>query len=194
MATAFADFNGLEICFLLCAVLGGFFVVVKLVLQFAGGGVDTDGDISGDIGTGVDHADSDLGFRLLSLHGLSAFFMMFGLVGLALYRQSRVGAILALVGAVVAGILAVWVIGKIFRGAIHLQSNGTLKTAEAVGCTGTVYLTIPEGGVGRVSLNFHNRLREFDAKEQSGAKVPTGVPVRVVNVQASVLVVETINN
>lgn len=193
MEKAFSDFNGLEISFLICAILGGFFVVVKLVLQFVGGGADTDSDFSGDMGADVGHADSDVGFRLLSLHGLSAFFMMFGLVGLALYRQSQVGVILALGGAVVAGLTAVWVIGKLFQGAVRLQSNGALKTADAVGCTGTVYLTIPEGGTGRVSLNFFNRLREFDAAEKSGAKVLTGTPVRVVKVHAHVLIVEIMN-
>jgi membrane protein implicated in regulation of membrane protease activity len=191
---AFSDFNGLEICFLICAIFGGFFVVVKLILQFMGGGVDTDAGFGGDFDAEGGHVDSDVGFRLLSLHGLSAFFMMFGLVGLALYRQSEAGVILALIGALVAGMISVWVIGKIFQGAGRLQSNGALKTADAVGCKGTVYLTIPEGGTGRVSLNFLNRLREFDAAEKSGTKVPTGTPVQVVKVNANVLVVEVINN
>ena len=194
MVKAFSDFSGLEISFLICAIFGGFFVVVKLILQFVGGGVDTDGDFSGEIGVDGGHADSDVGFRLLSLHGLSAFFMMFGLVGLALYRQSQVGVILALAGAMVAGLISVWIIGKLFQGAVRLQSNGALKTADAVGCTGTVYLTIPEGGTGRVSLNFLNHLREFDAAEKSGTKVPTGTPVRVVKVNAHVLIVEIISS
>ncbi len=194
MANFFGDFNGLEICFLVCAILGGFFVIVKLILQFAGGDVDTDGHLGGDIGGDGDHADSDVGFRLLSLQGLSSFFMMFGLVGLALYRQSQVGVILSIGGAVVAGLLAVWIIGKLFQWAVALQSSGTQQTADAVGCTGTVYLTIPKGGTGRISLNFHNRLREFDATEKHGTSVPTGTPIRVVEVRANVLVVETINN
>ncbi|MFH0780593.1 MAG: hypothetical protein V2B20_01380 [Pseudomonadota bacterium] len=194
MAQVFGDFNGLEICFLVCALLGGFFVIVKLILQFVGGDVDTDGHFNGDIGGDGDHANSDIGFRLLSLQGLSSFFMMFGLVGLALYRQSQVGVILSIAGAVVAGLLAVWIIGKLFQGALALQSSGTQQTADAVGCTGTVYLTIPEGGTGRISLSFHNRLREFDASEKHGALVPTGTPIRVVEVHANVLVVETITN
>jgi hypothetical protein len=173
------------------AIIGGFFVLIKLVLQFVGSDADTDVGVAGDIGTDADHADSDVGFRALSLQGLSAFFMMFGLVGLALYRQSQVGVIVSTVGAVSAGLVSVWVIGKIFRGAASFQSSGTLHTADAVGCCGTVYLTIPERGTGRVSLNFKNHLREFDAIEINGTEVPTGTPVRVVQVRASVLVIET---
>jgi membrane protein implicated in regulation of membrane protease activity len=190
---AFSAFNGLEIFFLACAIIGGFFVLLKLVLQFVGTDTHTDFDMQGDIDIDAQHSDSDLGFRFLSMHGLSAFFMMFGLVGLAFHRQSQVGVIISIVGAVVAGLLSVWVIGKLFQGASRLQSSGTLKTSDAVGSTGTVYLTIPEGGTGRVSLNFRNRLREFDASEINGTAVPTGTPVRVVRVNANILVVEIIN-
>jgi hypothetical protein len=194
VAKAFMDFNGLEIFFLGCSIIGGFFVLVKLILQFLGGDTGPGADVSvpGDIHIDSGHPDSDVGFRLISMQGLSAFFMMFGLVGLALYRQSQVGMIISIFGAVVAGLVSVWCIGKLFQGAASLESSGTLKTADAVGSTGTVYLTIPEGGTGRVSLNFRNRLREFDAIEKNGASVPTGTPVRVVQVNANILVVEII--
>ncbi len=190
MTTIFSDYNGIEIFFLACSIIGGFFVFVKLLTQIIGGDADTEIGVEGNLD--VDHADSDMGFRLLSIHGLSAFFMMFGLVGLALYRQNQVGATITLLGAVVAGSISVWVIGKLFQFAIGLQSSGTLKTADAVGSSGTVYLTIPKAGMGRVSLNFRNRLREFDATEKDGIEVPTGSPVRVVQVNAKVLVVEII--
>ena len=192
MVKAFADFNGLEIFFLLCATMGGFFVFFKLVMQFVGGDADTGMGAQTELEVDAEHVDSDTGFRLLSIHGFSAFFMMFGFVGLALYRQSQVGVIVSMAGAVAAGIFSVWVIGKLFQKAARLQSSGTLDTALAVGSTGTVYLTIPEGGTGRVSINFRNRLREFDATEKNGAAVPTGTPIRVAKVTASVLVVETI--
>jgi membrane protein implicated in regulation of membrane protease activity len=185
---AFADFNGLETFFLICAVIGGFFVLLKLITQFAGGDSDSAIGVDSDIDT--HHADSDIGFRLLSMHGLSAFFMMFGLVGLALYRQSQAGIIISMVGAVAAGSASVWVIGKIFQGAARLQSSGTLRTADAVNSTGSVYLTIPAGGTGRVSINFRNHLREFDAVEKNGAEITSGTPIRVVRVNANVLVVE----
>lgn len=192
MVKTFSDFNGLEMFFLACAVIGGFFVIIKLVLQFIGGDAHTGIDVDSDIDVGSQHVDSDVGFRLLSMHGLSAFFMMFGLVGLALYRQSQAGVIIAIAGAVTAGFLAVWSIGKLFQGAVNLQASGTLKTADAIGSTGTVYLTIPAQGTGLVTLNFRNRLREFDAREKNGIEVATGTPVRVVHVNANILIVEII--
>lgn len=191
MVKSFADFNGLEMFFLACAIIGGFFVLLKLILQFVGGGADTSINVDGDIDPG--HADSDIGFRLLSLHGLSSFFMMFGLVGLALYRQNELEVLISIIGAVAAGLVSVWVIGKLFQGAARLQSSGTLKTGDAVGSSGTVYLKIPASGTGRVSLNFNNHLREFDAVSKGDVEIPSGTPVRVVQVNANVLVVEAIN-
>lgn len=193
MTKGFTDFNGLEIFFLGCAIIGGCFVLIKLVLQFTGGDADTDVAIDSDLDIDTQHFNSDVGFRMLSIHGLSAFFMMFGLVGIAMYRQSKMGAMISSLGAVAAGIVSVWVIGKLFQAASKLQSSGTLKTTDAVGSTGTVYLTIPKGGTGQVNLNFKNHLREFNAIEKNGVEVPTGTPVRVVQVNANILVVEVIS-
>ena len=73
-----------------------------------------------------EHPDSDIGFRMISLQGLSAFFMMFGLVGLALYRQSQVGVIISIVGAVAAGMGSVWVIGITFQGCCQFCNQAVL--------------------------------------------------------------------
>jgi len=195
----FADFKSIELFYLICAVIGGAFLIFKMVLMFIGGDIDADVDIDVDVDLdgGFDmeagHADSDVGFHLLSLISLSSFFMMFGLVGLTCYRQYHLHALISMVGSITGGSLSVWIIGKIFQGASKLQSSGTLKTADAVGCTGTVYLNIPQNGTGRVTLNFHNHLREFDAITSDGSALDTGSPVRVVEVKARVLYVEAIH-
>ncbi len=194
MERAFSNFNGLEIVFIVCAVIGGSFVIIRLIIQFIGAGLDA--DVAADAGSHIDihpdHVDSDAGFTYLSMQGLAAFFLMFGLVGLSLYRQSKVGAAISLGGAVAAGLAAVWVIGKLFQFAGRMQSIGNLKTADAVGSTGTVYLTIPKDGTGRVTINFRNHLREFDAIEKNAEMVRSGMPIRVVRVNANILVVETV--
>jgi membrane protein implicated in regulation of membrane protease activity len=189
----FSDFNGIELFYLACAIIGAVLVVFKLLLQFTGGGVDggdVDFDVDGDFDPGMGHGDSDVGFHILSLLGLSSFFMMFGLVGLALYRQNKVGVSLSALGAAIGGLISIWIISRIFKGASKLQSSGTLQTKDAIGSTGTVYMNIPEGGTGRVSINFNNHLREFDATEKNGKSVDTGTAVRVVDVRARILVIE----
>lgn len=180
---------GIEIVFLICAVTGGIFLFVRLVLQFIGADHDVD------TGTDIDvhHMDADVSFKLISLHGLTSFLLMFGLVGFALYRQSAAGAFIALLGGIIAGLIAVWIIGKLFATIGKLQSSGTMDISGAIGSQGTVYLTIPKNGKGRVTVNFKNRLSEFDASSHDKKEIKTGTPVKVIWVESNVLVVEKIN-
>lgn len=188
MNLTFSELDGMEHFLLLCAVLGGGVVLFRLFAQFFG----TDAHHGGVDHTSLDgyHTNSDDAFEFLSIHGLSSFLMMFGLVGLALYRQSKAGLIVSIVGASLAGLASVWIIGKLFQSASKMQVSGTLNIEDAVGSNGTVYLTIPLNGIGRVSIDFKNHLREFDARETTGQMLATGLPIRVVRVSGSVLVVE----
>ena len=71
-----------------------------------------------------------------------------------------------------------------------LQSSGTLDTKQAIGSTGQVYLTIPDKGIGKVTISFQNRLREFDATSFEGEELKTGQPIKVVRVDGNILVVQ----
>ncbi|UCF93378.1 MAG: NfeD family protein [Desulfobacterales bacterium] len=193
MRSIFMQFNGVEVFFLLCAVVGGIFVLTRLILQFIGIDHHGDGDFGVD-GPHLDahHADSDVGFKILSIHGLTSFLLMFGLVGLALYRQSKMGTLLSMTGAVAAGLASVWMIGKLFSLVAKLQSSGTITIDSTVGAEGRVYLTIPEDGTGRVLINVRNSLREYDAASVDHKTIKSDTPIRVVWVDGNVLVVERI--
>lgn len=186
MKDAFANLNSFEIFFLTCALIGGFFVLIRLILQFAGG----DSDIDTDVDIDAHHTDADAGFKLLSMHGLTSFLMMFGLVGLAFYRQNQAGFFVSIVGGTGAGLASVWVIGRLFSLVTRLQSSGTIGIESAVGGEGTVYLTIPAGGTGRVLITFNNRQREFDAMARNAAEIATGKRVRVTEVRGNMVIVE----
>jgi len=177
---------GIEIVFLICAIIGAIFLLIRFTLQFMGADADTDAPADIDL----HHIDADVSFKLLSLHGLTSFLLMFGLVGFALYRQSHAGAFFALLGGLIAGLIAVWIIGKLFAAIYRLQSSGTMDIAGAIGSLGTVYLTIPENGTGRVTVNFKNRLYEFDATSHDKKEIKTGMQVKVIWVDTNTLVVE----
>ncbi|MGD9158748.1 MAG: NfeD family protein [Desulfobacteraceae bacterium] len=193
MMDYFSQYNSSEMFFLICAVVGGFFVIIKFIMQFLGldhdGGADFDMD-----GHDIDaqHADSDVGFHVLSLLGISSFLMMFGLVGLAMYRQSHQGLLLSFIGAIVAGCASVWVIGKMFMLAGKMKSSGTITIDSTVGAQGKVYMKIPDNGAGRVLVNVKNSLREYDASSNDSKAIDTGTPIRVVWVDGNLLVVEKI--
>lgn len=179
--------------FLVCAVIGGGVFVIRTVMQLIGVGA---GDvIDGDVGDADDiHPGSDSGFRVLSLQGIAAFLTMFGLVGLALVRQSGVGPTVSLFAAALAAVASVFVIGKIFSTMGRLQSSGNVNFANAVGQEGVVYLSIAQGGVGKVQVEVQGRLGVWDAQTADQSALATGKRVRVVRVAAGeMLIVEAIH-
>src|SRR5690606_22628019 len=100
----------LDRLFLVSAILGGCLFIVQLIIQFLGAG-DVDGGVDVDV---PEDASSDVAFTVLSLQGLSALFMMFGLVGMALRNETGVGPTLALIGASVAGAATTLIIRELF--------------------------------------------------------------------------------
>jgi len=208
-----AESSGLERLFLVCAILGGLLFIVRLVLQFMGGDAAGHHDISSamdaahadmgdasfhDAGTDFQDADANihdsyLSFKILSFQGLTAFFMMFGLVGLAMMKQTGQGPVPSLFAAVAAGAGTVWVIGLIFREAGSLQTSGNIDLRNAIGQEGEIYLTIPSSGTGKARVTVQERSRIYDAVSTSKEQIKTGQRIRVVDVTAQdVLVVERI--
>lgn len=193
--------NAFEKIFLICALVGGVLFAVRLIMMFVGGDSDGDADAGGgDVDAGGDAdggdahhdgADSDVAFKLLSFQGISAFFMMFGLVGLAMSKGSGLHYLISMLGAVVAGGATVWITDKIFRSFGRLQHSGTLNLKNAIGQEGTVYLTIKADSPGKVQVAVQGRLKTLEAVSKDKTEIKTDTKVKVVGVQASeVLVVE----
>ena len=171
----------LEGFFLLATIVGGVVFAIQLVMLFTGVAGDVDFDADVDMGGGdVGHAGADVSFKVLSLQGLSAFFLMFGLVGLALHNQSKAGNGISLAGAFVAGWVSTWVIARIFRTFSRLQSSGTLDMSQAAGVSGIVYLNIEPNKPGKVTITVRGRLLTLDAI--SDHQITTGSPIKVLRV------------
>jgi len=218
---AFLDnLSGLELLFACCAVFGTVLFIIRLILMFSGmggegthsadighieaggmeaGGMDAGGmDAGGMDAANMDHSgefhDSDISFKALSLQGITAFFMMFGLVGWAVVRQGKYNALVPIAAGTVAGLLTVWVMKKIFQFAGSLQSSGTMNLQNAVGQEGTVYLTIRPGKSGKVQVTVQDRLSVLEAITEGNEEIKTGQTIRVVRVAAGKLVVEKVNS
>lgn len=179
MSEWFAAHSVLEQVFLVSGAVGGFILLLRLILMIAG--LDHHGD------TDV-HVDTDAGIQALTIQGVTSFLAMFGAVGYTLVHGAAVTAVLAIVIAIGAGAATMWIIHRVFRAMMKLQSSGTVSLFAAVGSEGSVYLTVSKEG-GRVQINFANRLREFEAISADGSTIPTGTPIRVQSVTANTLVV-----
>ena len=204
MLAIITDVTAMERVFIVCAALGGCLFVVRMLLMFISGmgHGDVTGTGHGDVG-GAGHdvaggdaahhggaSDSDVSFRALSFQGLTAFFMMFGLVGWAMIRESRYSAPISAMAAAAAGVGTVWLLKFLFESAGKLQSSGTLNMNNAVGREGTVYLTIRPGQVGKVQIAVQSSMETLDATTEQTEEIKTGQRVKVVKLSARLLVVE----
>ena len=186
--------TGIEIIYWASTIIGGTLFILRLITMFMGGDLSEDGldsalDTGGDVVSG-DLANADTSFNLLSLQGLTSFFMMFGLVGLALLK-AELPILLTVFGGLIAGIITVAISGLIFSQMKRLQTDGTINIQNTVGTDGSVYLTIPKNGSGQVQIIVQGSLKIFDAVSKNKNMIATGEKIHVVGVvSGNTLVVE----
>ena len=135
----FLSLTAMDKVFLICALVGGLLFLVRVVMMFLGGDAG-DGEVDVHVDTaavdadvhvdGHDVADSDSAFKLLSLQGITAFLMMFGLVGLAMSRGSGLHQLVALGGGLAAGLASVWVVDRLFRAFGRLQKSAYARSGR----------------------------------------------------------------
>ncbi len=181
----FADLNTMEMIFAIAAICGGALLGLRLLLQiFFGGG---EGDMDALEGDALDPA-----FTVLSLQFIMSFALMFGLVGLYVMRQTQAGAGLAIAAGTGAGMATGWLMHRIMCWMQGLQHSGTLQLDKAIGASGTVYLTIPVGGSGRIQVELQGRLIELDAVIDGDTPLPTGTAISITGRRGGAMVVSQI--
>jgi len=154
-----------------------------------GGGdvVDVSGDH--DLDTHVEghghahaHEASSSFLRMLSIRAVTAACAFFGLGGLAADSMG-VSVLISLPVAIIAGLIAMYIVAWIMRVLYGLRSEGNVYIECALGSPGTVYLAIPgeDAGIGKVLVNVQDRTMEYDARSTHGP-LATGTPVVVVDI------------
>lgn len=180
--------NRLQMIFTGCAIAGGSLFLIRLVIQLMGFSTEADAEAT----DAMDSTEADASFRVLSLLGITAFLMMFGLGGRAMMESRPESAVWAVIVGLLAGGISLWLMGWLFKGMRKLQSSGTTDISKAVGQEGSVYLTIPEKDIGKVQVAFHGRMSVMDARAADGRALPTGSRVKVVRiVDGNILEVES---
>ena len=173
--------------FLVCAIVGGGLFLLRSIMMVVGLGGDDHHD--GEDGGASDGEGSVAALKLVTIHGLTAFLLMFGVVGYLMLRSDKEAVWLASILATAMGLVTMVVIAKIFHSSRKLQSDGTIYPEDIVGAEGSVYLVIRPGCIGKVQLTARNALKVFDARAKDAtAEIKTGERVKVVEV-ADVLVV-----
>lgn len=169
--------------------------VIQSILTFIGadsgaGGIDTDIDMGFD----SEAADAAVegGTNLYTFRNFVNFILGFGWSAILLQEKIHSVPLLLIVSAAV-GVALVAVVMYLFKWLSGMQQSGNINVYKsAVGCNGTVYLTIPgeRGGEGKVQISINNAVREYDAVTDGDA-LKTGTPIRVTEViNANTVLVE----
>lgn len=168
--------------------------VIQSVMTFIGLGSDMDSDLPDEVSDGS--FDADPSMNLLTFRNLVNFLIGFGWSAILLKDKISSIALLAFV-ALLIGVALVVLVMYLFKWLYSMQASGNINVRkDAVGCLGSVYLTIPgeRSGEGKVQITINNSVREYGAVTD-GEALPTGAQIRVVEViSENTLLVEAQNS
>lgn len=167
----------LDLIFWSAAIFATVFLGLRIIMMvFSGhGAADTDhGDLFNDTAT-------DSAFEFFSTTTLLAFFMMFGWIGLACFKQFNLSSTLSIVYAVGAGFVSLFITGSVLKGAKKLGHSGNVfDINNSVGKNATVYIEIPADGRGVIQTNFQNdSVRQIDAISLDNEKIESFTIVQI---------------
>ena len=160
--------------------------IIQSIMTFIGadagdGGIDTDFDTGFDSETA--DATVDGGTNLYTFRNLVNFCLGFGWSAILL--QERIQSVpWLIIVSVLVGVALVALVMYLFKWLSSMQQSGNINLYKAaVGCNGSVYLTIPgqRAGEGKVQLSINNSVREYSAVTD-GDTLRTGAQIRVVEV------------
>lgn len=170
--------------------------IIQTIMTFIG--ADTGGDFDvpdGDLGfdpSSLSHS----GMNLYTLRNLVNFLLGFGWTLILLEGSINSTALLIFI-ALLVGLGLVAIVMYLFKWMSDMQQSGNIDVYKsAVGCTGTVYLTIPgeRKGDGKVQITINNAVREYAALTD-GETIKTGTPIKVIEViNQGTLLVEELNS
>ena len=190
--------------------------VIQTVMTFLGAAGDSDFDINSDfdadapgdvadgsvdVGGGPDVGGHDVdhpstGMNLLTFRNFINFLIGFGWTAILL-KDSVPATGLRMLIAIVVGAVLVVIVMLLFKWLTDMQQSGNINVYKsAIGCEGTVYLSIPgeRSGAGKIQITINNAVREYEAVTD-GPALKTGARIRVVEVvSANTLLVEEINS
>lgn len=167
-----------ETFFWFFALSGSVTLFIQLILNLFG--LSDHHDI-GD--TDIDTGEIDTSnFKWLSKQALSGFFMMFGWIGLSCLKEFEFNVLLSLAIAFIAGVLAMFVSGFIFKMARKLHSSGTVfKIEDAIGQEAMIYQRILKKDKGKILISLNNLTREIDAIALNEEEISSFTKVKIIN-------------
>lgn len=184
-----------------CAFLGTAFFALRSIFSLAAYSFDNDfgHDISHpamDTHNASSYHEPSTSFKFFSLHSISGFFMMFGWVGLACYKQLECGHFTSFAAALLAGATTTILTALLFKGAMAAVSQGAqFDITKTIGLTGTVYNKIYPNSLGKIQIDVDGVTREILARSASNSEIESFNLVKVIQIiDNEIVVVKEINS
>jgi hypothetical protein len=151
------------------------FFLLQMVLSLFGGGDHPDNVVDIDVET-----DHGISFQFLTLKNMVGFFTIFSWTGIAGTNVGWSTSVTLLI-ATMSGLVMMAMMASIFYLMSKMNTNGTMKIAEAVGKSGEVYLSIPakRTNTGKVQIMVGGLLRTLDAMTDDDENIATGRQAKV---------------
>lgn len=172
--------------------LGTGLLIIQLIMTVLGAGHDgtagTDGLAGADaltVGHALPDAGANLehgsGLGLVSTRSVIAFVAGFGWTG-AMARHGGWSMLPSVAAALVVGFALMFLVFWLMRWLYSLRESGSLDYRNAVGATGTVYVTVPAAGQGsgQIQVLVQGRLATVAAAGSGPQAIAAGRTVRVV--------------
>ena len=186
--------------FLAIALFGALFLLVSFVLGTVGDFFDSVGDAIGDQidfgGADGDAGDGaadgggggEEGPSPLSLRNLMAFMTAYGASGLitSSYGWATLASSLF---ALLPGTGLAFVAFKFMQALYGQQSSSVMEVASLVGRTGVIEISIPQSGLGRVTVSTAGGTGTFIARSEGGQPISSGERVLIKGTLGSDLIV-----
>ncbi|MBQ6578848.1 MAG: NfeD family protein [Bacteroidales bacterium] len=161
--------------------------LIQTIATFLGadaGDSDFDASFDTDIDAGADASyDGHSGMNLYTFRNFVNFFLGFGWTSVLMAGKISSTGLLFFIAAII-GVILVAIVMYLFKWLSTMQQSGTINIYKsAIGCQGTVYLTIPgeRQGEGKVQITINNAVREYYA-QTDGDTIKTGKPIKITEV------------
>ncbi len=191
--------SGLNRIFVCSAVIFSLLFIWQMIMTAAGDGSHDAGHFEGtdahvDLNTSIHyevHEFSPDAFSLVTVRSILAFATIFSWSG-SIYLSQGVSVFLTIVYSFIWGCFAMLGVSLILYLLLKMQEQGNISAAWAIGEEGTVYVNVPNCGIGKVRLMIRGVMTVISARSRNGAPIKAGTRVKVVNIvnQNTVEVIE----
>jgi hypothetical protein len=171
--------TGIEQAFVNCGVIGSVLLVLRFVLPLFGLRPEK---LFALPSAQYEIPGGDVRSKLFSFRTIATFLAVFGLAGFLLDHVEETGAAMAIAGGMLAGGAVAWLVALLFRDTTKRGAPVEFRSSRAIGERGNVYVTIPPGGTGKVTVTINSRLTVLDAVAQDKSEMKTGEPIEVIEV------------